>query len=80
MTDIPPETLEDALVQAVWQQDLAAVQSLLAAGADPNRPGGAWSSAIACAGENDETGEIIRTLVAAGADLHLPDEQGQTPL
>ena len=80
MADIPAETLEDALVQAVCQQDLAAVQSLLAAGANPNRRGGAWSSAIACAGENDETGEIIRTLVAAGADLHLPDEQGQTPL
>jgi ankyrin repeat protein len=80
MTDEQHETLEDALVHEVWRQDLAAIRRLLAAGANPNRPGRAWSSAIACAGENDETGDIARCLVAAGADINLQDEHGQTPL
>ncbi|MCA9195697.1 MAG: ankyrin repeat domain-containing protein [Planctomycetales bacterium] len=73
-------TLEDALVHEVWRQDLSAIQRLLTAGANPNKPGRAWSSAIACAGENDETGEIVRALVAAGADVNIQDEHGQTPL
>ena len=36
--------------------------------------------AIACAGENDRTGEIAQTLVAAGADINIQDEHGTTPL
>lgn len=80
MTDEPHQTLEDSLVHEVCRHDLTAVQRLLAAGANPNRPGRAWSSAIACAGENDETGDIVRFLVAAGADINLQDEHGQTPL
>lgn len=80
MTNEQYKTLEDALVHEVWRQDLVAIQRLLNAGANPNCPGRTWSSAIACAGENDETGEILRCLVAAGADINLQDEQGQTPL
>jgi len=80
MTDGWYETLEDDLVHAVWRQDLAEVQRLLQAGAHPNRPGRAWSSAIACAGENDRTGDMVRCLVLAGADINIQDEQGQTPL
>ena len=72
--------LEGALVHEVWRQDLSAIQQLLHAGANPNLPGRAWSSAIACAGENDETGDIVRLLVAAGADVNIQDEHGQTPL
>ena len=73
-------TLEDALVHEVWRQDVVATRRLLAAGANPNLPGRAWSSAIACAGENDETGEIVRALVDAGADVNIQDEFGLTPL
>jgi ankyrin repeat protein len=74
------QTLEDALIHEVWRQDLDSVKRLLEAGANPNLPGGNWSSAIACAGENDETGQIIRALVAAGADVNLQDADGWTPL
>lgn len=80
MTEEAHATLEDALVHEVWRQDLSAIQRLLNAGADANKPGRTWSSAIACAGENDDTGEIVRVLVAAGADVNIQDEHGQTPL
>ena len=74
------QTLEDALVQAVWRRDLNAVNRLLESGANPNLPGHRWNSAIACAGENDDTGQIITTLVAAGADVNIQDDDGWTPL
>jgi len=80
MTEKTHGPLEDALVHEVARQDLPAVQRLLDAGANPNLPGQAWSSAIACAGENDETGEIVRALVASGADVNIQDECGWTPL
>jgi len=80
VTEETRATLEDALIHEVWRQDVVAVRRLLAAGANPNLPGRAWSSAIACAGENDETGEIVRILVDAGADVNIQDEFGLTPL
>ncbi|WP_145112063.1 ankyrin repeat domain-containing protein [Gimesia panareensis] len=80
MRDETHATLEDALIHEVWRQDLSAVQRLLEAGANPNLPGRGWSSAIACAGENDETGDIVRALVASGADINLQDSNGYTPL
>jgi len=80
MTDDLHATPEDALVREVWRQDLSAIQRLLKAGANPNLPGRAWSSAIACAGENDETGNVVRTLVASGADINIRNDQGLTPL
>ena len=80
MTRKSHATLEDALVHEVWRQDLSAVQRLLESGANPNLPGRKWSSAIACAGECDEIGDIVRALVAAGADINIQDAQGLTPL
>ena len=80
MTKETHVTLEDALVHEVWRQDLFEVQRLLDAGANPNLPGRTWPSAIACAGENDEIGNIVRALAAAGAQLNIQDEYGQTPL
>jgi ankyrin repeat protein len=74
------ETLEDALIHEVWRHDLSAIHRLLKSGANPNLPGRAWSSAIACAGENDDTGDIVRALVAGGADINIQSEQGLTPL
>ena len=73
MTKESHATLEDALVHEVWRQDLSAVQRLLESGANPNLPGRKWSSAIACAGECDEIGDIVRALVAAGADINTQD-------
>ena len=73
-------TLEDELIHEVWRQDIAAIKRLLAAGANPNLPGGAWASAIACAGQNDETGDVARVLVEAGADINIQDGRGLTPL
>ncbi len=75
-----PSTLQDELIHAVGRQDMLEVQRLIAAGANPNSPGSVWSSAIACAGENDETGEIVRALVHAGANVNIQDESGRTPL
>ena len=80
MTKETLATLEDALVHEVWRQDLFEVHRLLNASANPNLPGRTWSSAIACAGENDEVGNIVRALVAAGAKLNIRDEYGRTPL
>ena len=80
MTEESHSTLEDALVHEVWRQDMPAIQRLLQAGANPNLPGREWSSAIACSGENDATGDIVRVLVAAGANINIQDAQGLTPL
>jgi len=64
----------------VGRNDLVAIHRLLKSGANPNLPGRAWSSAIACAGENDETGDVVRALVAGGADINIQNEKGLTPL
>lgn len=73
-------TLEDAQVHAVLRYDLAAVHRLLNSGANPNRPGHTWSSAMACAAEIDETGDILRALVASGADINIQNGRGWTLL
>ena len=73
-------SLEAQLIHEVWRNDLEAVKHLLASGANPNKPGRAWSSAIACAGENDRTGEVAQALARAGADINIQDEHGTTPL
>ncbi len=80
MTEESHTTLEDALIHEVWRQDVSAVHRLLESGANPNLPGRTWSSAIACSGENDETGDIVRMLVTAGAEINIQDTQGLTPL
>lgn len=72
--------IQDDLVHEIWRQDIAAIKRLLAKGANPNLRGRSWNSAIACAGENDDTGEIVRLLVAAGGDVNIQDGHGQTPL
>jgi ankyrin repeat protein len=80
MSESDHSSLEEALVHEVWRQDLKAIERLLKSGANPDVPGGNWSSAIACAGENDTTGAIARLLVAFGANINLQDSQGLTPL
>ncbi len=71
---------QDALVDAIHRKDLTEIKRLLEAGADPNRGGLGESFALDAAVGRDETGIIIRTLVAAGADVNIRDEYGQTPL
>ena len=72
--------LVEQLIEAVARRDRMTIRRLLEAGADPNQPGPTGLSAIACAGENDETGDIVRMLVNAGANVNIQDEFGQTPL
>jgi hypothetical protein len=72
--------VQDDLVKEIWKQDIAAIERLLAAGADPNRRSGFWSLPMLCAAENDETGDIVRLLVESGADVNVQDSSGTTPL
>ena len=72
--------IQDDLVNEIWRNDITAIKRLLAKGANPNLRGRSWDSALACAGENDNTGEIVRLLVAAGGDVNIQDGHGQTPL
>ncbi|QDU42184.1 Ankyrin repeats (3 copies) [Symmachiella dynata] len=72
--------IHDNLVHEVSCKNTSAIKRLLASGVNLNRRGRYSLSAIACAAETDETGEIIRLLVTAGADVNLPDARGTTPL
>ena len=72
-----PEELE-GLVEAATQS-AAAVRSLLAAGADPNR-GRIPALHAAARGGAANVAEVIRLLVEAGADVDAPDSDGATAL
>lgn len=75
-----PYPAEIDLIDAIGRQDIEEIRRLLAAGADPNRRVGFGITAMSCAAEHDETGDILRMLVAAGGNINLPDDYGQTPL
>jgi ankyrin repeat protein len=70
---------EDRLVQAVRSHDHEAVQTLLAAHADPNAPLPDKSTALAWAVDRQDP-EMVRLLLKAGADPNVSDMSGTTPM
>jgi ankyrin repeat protein len=69
------------LEKAVMAGDLPEVQRLLASGADPNERGGLLGSPLYAATLRDNNAEVIRTLIAAGANPNgQPDTCWPTPV
>jgi hypothetical protein len=71
---IDPKSFSDA----IWSGDLAAVEAMLAAGADPNAADDERPPPLSLAIEQMEI-EIVGRLIVAGADIHR-DGGGWTPL
>jgi len=67
------------LPEAAALGDLAAVQSLLAAGADVDARGGDGATALSAAAARGDK-EIVQTLLSQGAALELRDQHGRTAL
>lgn len=74
-----PAAADDALLAAVKAGDHAALRSLLAAHADPNRPLPDSSRVLSWAVDRED-GEAVRLLLAAGARPNAADQDGATPL
>jgi uncharacterized protein len=77
----PPPT---PLLAALWEGDRSAALAMIAGGADPNAPDtrptlghGVTPLHIAALREDPE---LIRALIAAGADVNVQSLAGQTPL
>jgi hypothetical protein len=75
---LPAKVIDDALVAAAFQGPLAAVEALLAAGANP-RARDYYGCALARAAHNDDD-RVHHALLAAGADPNGPSVNGQTAL
>ena len=69
---------DTALMQAVQHNQLAAVQALLAAGADPESLKAGMSALIAASYQGNV--EIVQALLDAGANAAWADENGETAL
>ena len=75
-----PATADDLdLISAAKKGDLAEVQALLAAGADPDWHDRHHNTALIFAAR-DGRYEIARTLIVAGAEVNWIDGEGVTPL
>jgi uncharacterized protein len=70
---------ENTLLDAAERGDRAAVQRLLAKGANPNTAGPDGTTAIMWASANDDV-ELVRALIKAGADVKLKNQFGTTAL
>ncbi|QRK11871.1 ankyrin repeat domain-containing protein [Archangium violaceum] len=68
-----------SLFDAVMAGDLARVEALLAAGADPNPFDADGRTPLMVAAENGHE-ELVRTLLAAGADPILTDRMSESAL
>jgi uncharacterized protein len=68
-----------ALIQAVSKNDLAAVDSLLKAGTDPNSANDFGATALYAAAANADPAMTVK-LLAAGADANAHLLSGETPL
>ncbi len=72
-----------ALMAALWAGDRAQALDLIAAGADPNaadtRDVGLGCSPLHLAADANDP-ELVRALIAAGADVEARSVFGQTPL
>ena len=67
------------LVEAVRQQDVAAVRALVTSGADVNQPEGDGATALHWAVYDDST-DLVRVLLEAGASARAANDLGVTPL
>ena len=69
------------LMDAAWRGQEADVAALLADGADVNKPasdGSGWTALLlACAAGHTN---VVKTLLAANADIHQTNNDGCTPL
>lgn len=77
---IPPGA---RLVDAIRKLDVAAIQARLSEGADPDDPKHAPLAAAAGLNEanlQEEAADIVRTLLKAGANPDLADDEGDRPL
>jgi hypothetical protein len=74
---VAPET---PLVNAIWEEDEAAVRNLLAAGADVNALDKAVDTTALAAAVSDGKTELVRLLVYAGADPNVRNGSRQTAL
>lgn len=73
--------LNEALLAASLQGDIAMVKDTLAKGADVNAEGKFRSRPLHLASSsNRDLPEIVKLLIKAGADLNLKNSYGQTPL
>ncbi len=78
-TVIVPATLDRELREAARTGDLATVEGLLRAGADPNTSGGFGLTALAIAIVRDDS-PVTSVLLDAGADPHLRTDAEATAL
>lgn len=67
---------ETVLMQAVRRSDVARIELLLQAGANPNAPNESGLTALHLAGDYD----VGMVLLGAGADINQPSQNGTTPL
>lgn len=79
VTTMAVEKVDVELVEAVKQQDLATVRTLVSDGADVNatQPDGATAMHWAAFREDRE---LVKVLLDAGAEVNVPNELGATPL
>lgn len=75
--------LDEALVRAIFQQDLHGVESALEQGANPHRElqvdvAGHWTPLFFAASTNQA--RVVELLLARGADPNARDGIGRTPL
>ena len=68
------------LHKAAWAGDLAVVEKLIAAGADPNARGGEYGfTPLRVAADNNENPALVKALIAGGADPNARDKAGLLP-
>ena len=69
-----------ALFYAARQNDIKAIQALLAEGADVNARDDNGHTALIVAADYKASKEVIQALLAEGADVNARDDDGNTPL
>lgn len=77
--NLEQQELDAALANAVSSEDQALVQSLLAAGSNPNRANLFGRTPLHLAARKTSV-EVVNALLAAGADPNARDENDETPI
>jgi ankyrin repeat protein len=76
VSEVSNKDIRTPLEKAAQAGSLAEVQQLLASGADPNDHGGLFGSPLTSAALRNHNAEVIRALVAAGANPNGRGEEG----